>query len=101
VYPAFYQCVTQELFKKIIEEAFPVGPPSSKSTSSSDRCTCSGGSLNYVEQNAIYYTCSWLHMQKFNYKIKFVLQNPARTIMQCLSEMAGNDDLDVNLSSED
>jgi len=100
VHPAFYQYVTQEMFTKIIEEAFPVGPSSSKSTLSSDRCTCSGGSLNYVEQNAVRYIAGYT-CRKLRDKICSSSEPSKDTMMQCLSEMAGEDDSDVNLSSED
>ena len=57
--PAFYQHVTQELFTKIIEKAFPVIPSTSSSTCKLG--SFSGRSLNYVEQNAVRhvagYTC--------------------------------------------
>ena len=98
-HPAFYQYVTQELFTKIIEEAFPVTPSSSACTASVSSKRYNGRSLNYVEQIAVRYvagyTCTKLH-DTFQSST-----NPKKnTVILCLSEMAG-DYSDVNLGSED
>ena len=58
-HPAFYQYVTQELFTKIIEEAFPVTPSSSACTASVRSKRYNGRSLNYVEQNAVCYVAGY------------------------------------------
>ena len=98
-HPAFYQYITQELFTKIIEEAFPVTPSTSACTASVRSKRYDGRSLNYVEQNAVRYVAGYT-CRKLHDTIQSSTNPNKNAMILCLSEMTG-DDSDVNLGSED